>query len=163
VVVVGSEIWETRVGKKSVSRDKNIPDPATPPPKYHIPSNSTAIKKLSFFAQCWEKARQGGERGEVNFCDHNGLNMHTMRVTWEAKNQLKELLVGCGFPKECFLPLEYNFAGSDPMLDMVVALLAMGKEDYNGMVSWGSLRSASCPRSTTLLGPIPCWTWSLPS
>ena len=33
-----------------------------------------------------------------------------------------------GFPKECFLPQEYNFAGPDPKLDMVVALLAMGKE-----------------------------------
>jgi ATP-dependent RNA helicase A len=55
--------------------------------------------------------------------------MPTMRVTWEAKNQLKELLVGCGFPEECFLPQEYNFAGPDPKLDMVVALLAMGKND----------------------------------
>jgi hypothetical protein len=34
-----------------------------------------------------------------------------------------------GFPKECFLPLEYNFVGPDPKLDMVVALLAMGKDD----------------------------------
>jgi hypothetical protein len=34
-----------------------------------------------------------------------------------------------GFPKECFLPQEYNFAGPDPMLDMVVALLAMGKDE----------------------------------
>jgi hypothetical protein len=31
---------------------------------------------------------------------------------------------------ECFcLPQEYNFAGPDPKLDMVVALLAMGKND----------------------------------
>jgi hypothetical protein len=73
----------------------------------------------------------------VNFCDHKGLNMPTMRVTWEAKNQLKELLVGCGFPEECFLPQEYNFSGPDPKLDMVVALLAMGKNDYKGIVSWG--------------------------
>jgi hypothetical protein len=27
---------------------------------------------------------------------------------------------------ECFLPQEYNFAGPDPKMDMVVALLAMG-------------------------------------
>jgi hypothetical protein len=27
-----------------------------------------------------------------------------------------------GFPEECFLPQEYNFAGPDPKLDMVVAL-----------------------------------------
>jgi hypothetical protein len=31
---------------------------------------------------------------------------------------------------ECFLPQDYNFAGPDPKLDMVVALLAMGKNDY---------------------------------
>ena len=78
--------------------------------------------------QCWENARQGGERGEVNFCDHKGLNMPTMRVTWEAKNQLKDLLVSCGFPEECFIPQEYNFNGPDPKLDMVVALLAMGEQ-----------------------------------
>ncbi len=63
-----------------------------------------------------------------------------------------------GFPEECFLPQEYNFAVTDHKLDMVVALLAMGKDDYNGIVSWGSLRSASCPRSTSLPGPIPSWT-----
>jgi hypothetical protein len=97
----------------------------------------------------------------VNFCDHKGLNMPTMRVTWEAKNQLKELLVGCGFPEECFLPQEYNFAGPDPKLDMVVALLAMGKNDYKEMgFPWSA---SACPRNTTLPGPIPSWTWLLPS
>jgi hypothetical protein len=30
-----------------------------------------------------------------------------------------------GLPMECFLSQEYNFAGPDPKLDMVVALLAM--------------------------------------
>jgi ATP-dependent RNA helicase A len=66
----------------------------------------------------------------VNFCDHKGLNMPTMRVTWEAKNQLKELLVSSGFPEECFLPQEYNFTGPDPKLDMVIALLAMGRDHF---------------------------------
>ena len=76
--------------------------------------------------QCWENARQGGEGSEVNFCDQKGLNMPTMRVTWEAKNQLRDLLITCGFPEECFTPQEYNFNGPDPKLDMVIALLAMG-------------------------------------
>ena len=49
-----------------------------------------------------------------------------MRVAWEAKNQLKQLLVSCGFPEECFTPQDYNFTGPDPKLDMVVALLSMG-------------------------------------
>ena len=82
---------------------------------------------LFVWFQCWENARQGGERSEVNFCDHKGLNMPTMRVTWEAKNQLKGLLVSCGFPEACFVPQEYNFTGPDPKLDMVIALLAMGE------------------------------------
>jgi hypothetical protein len=40
-----------------------------------------------------------------------------------------------GFSMECFLPQEYNFAGPDPKLDMVVALLAMGKNDHKRIVS----------------------------
>ena len=63
---------------------------------------------------------------EVHFCDQKSLNMPTMRVTWEAKNQLRDLLIGSGFPEECFTPQEYNFNGPDPKLDMVIALLAMG-------------------------------------
>jgi hypothetical protein len=56
---------------------------------------------------------------------------------------------------ECFLPQEYNFAGPDPKLDMVVALLAMGKNDYIGIVSWGFPWSASFPSRTLLTGQIP--------
>ena len=52
--------------------------------------------------------------------------MPSMRTTWEAKNQLKGLLIASGFPEECFTPQDYNFNGPDPKLDMVVALLAMG-------------------------------------
>ena len=63
---------------------------------------------------------------EVHFCDNKSLNMPTMRVTWEAKNQLRDLLVGAGFPEQCFAPQEYNFNGPDPKLDMVIGLLAMG-------------------------------------
>ena len=63
---------------------------------------------------------------EVHFCDQKSLNMPTMRVTWEAKNQLRDLLISCGFPEECFAPQEYNFNGPDPKLDMVIGLLAMG-------------------------------------
>ena len=74
----------------------------------------------------WEHARVGGEMAEVNFCDHKGLNMPTLRVMWEAKTQLRDILVNCGFPEECFIPQEYNFHSSDPKLDMVLALLAMG-------------------------------------
>jgi hypothetical protein len=56
---------------------------------------------------------------------------------------------------ECFLPQKYNFAGLDPKLDMVVALLAMGKNDCKRIVSWGFLWSAACPNRTLLKGLIP--------
>ena len=86
---------------------------------------SDHIAMLSAF-QSWENARQGGEMSEVNFCDNKGLNMPTLRVMWEAKTQLRDILVNCGFPEECFTPQEYNFHGSDAKLDMVLALLSMG-------------------------------------
>ena len=63
---------------------------------------------------------------EMNFCESKGLNMPSLRVLWEAKTQLRDILVNCGFPEECFLPQEYNFHGSDPRLDLMVALLSLG-------------------------------------
>ena len=86
---------------------------------------SDHIAMLNVF-NSWEHARVGGEMAEVNFCDNKSLNMPTLRVMWEAKNQLRDILVNCGFPEECFIPQEYNFHASDPKLDMVTALLAMG-------------------------------------
>ena len=50
----------------------------------------------------------------------------TAFLVWRLKNQLKGLLIGAGFPEECFTPQDYNFNGPDQKLDMVVALLAMG-------------------------------------
>ncbi|XP_063606453.1 ATP-dependent RNA helicase A-like isoform X2 [Penaeus indicus] len=86
---------------------------------------SDHIAALSAFTS-WEEARSGGEAAEISFCDYKGLSMPTLRVTWEAKNQLKELLVSAGFPEECLLPQSYNFYGPDPKLDLVVALLTLG-------------------------------------
>lgn len=76
--------------------------------------------------QSWEDARMGGEHAEINYCDHKGLSVPTLRVTWEAKNQLKDLLVSCGFPEETLAPQSYNYCGTDAKLDMVVALLCLG-------------------------------------
>ena len=52
--------------------------------------------------------------------------MPTLRVTWEAKNQLKDLLVSAGFPEEVLMPQVFNFYGPDPKLDLIVSLLTMG-------------------------------------
>ncbi len=56
---------------------------------------------------------------------------------------------------ECFLPQEYNFTGPDPKQDIVTALLAMGKNVHEGIVSWCVPWSASFPTRTLLKGLIP--------
>ena len=46
----------------------------------------------------------GGEQAEEYFCDNKSLSMPTLRMTAEAKNQLRDLLVNAGFPEECLTP-----------------------------------------------------------
>eukprot|EP00096_Caligus_rogercresseyi_P013448 TRINITY_DN609_c0_g1_i3.p1 TRINITY_DN609_c0_g1~~TRINITY_DN609_c0_g1_i3.p1 ORF type:complete len:1366 (-),score=340.83 TRINITY_DN609_c0_g1_i3:377-4474(-) len=86
---------------------------------------SDHIAALNAFNQ-WEDAKQFGEQSEINFCDQKGINMSTMRVTYEAKRQLKDILLQNGFPEECALPVDYNISGMDSKLDIVIALLVMG-------------------------------------
>ena len=87
---------------------------------------SDHIAMLNAF-QAWEEARIGGEEAEAAFCDHKMLSMPTLRVTWEAKNQLKELLQSIGFPEETMVPAVFSFQGGpDPKLDTVTALMCMG-------------------------------------
>ncbi|XP_076644853.1 dosage compensation regulator mle isoform X2 [Halictus rubicundus] len=77
--------------------------------------------------QAWEEARGGGEYAEQAFCDSKNLSLPTLRVTWEAKNQLQALLQSAGFPEETLCPTPLNYqAGADVRLDTVTALLCMG-------------------------------------
>ncbi|KZC09251.1 Dosage compensation regulator [Dufourea novaeangliae] len=77
--------------------------------------------------QAWEEARDGGEYAEQAFCDSKNLSMPTLRVTWEAKNQLQALLQSAGFPEETLCPTPLNYqAGADVRLDTITALLCMG-------------------------------------
>ncbi|CAL1683996.1 unnamed protein product [Lasius platythorax] len=77
--------------------------------------------------QAWEEARAGGEWAEQAFCESKNLSMPTLRITWEAKNQLQALLQSAGFPEETLCPTPLNYqAGSDPRLDTITALLCMG-------------------------------------
>ena len=63
----------------------------------------------------------------MNICEQRGLNPSTLRTTWEAKNQLKELLISQGFPEECMgAEISYKFHGDDPRLDTVIGILALG-------------------------------------
>ncbi|XP_057583618.1 ATP-dependent RNA helicase A isoform X3 [Hippopotamus amphibius kiboko] len=84
---------------------------------------SDHVALLSVF-QAWDDARMGGEEAEIRFCEHKRLNMATLRMTWEAKVQLKEILINSGFPEECLLTQVFTNTGPDNNLDVVISLLA---------------------------------------
>ncbi|XP_069497510.1 ATP-dependent RNA helicase A isoform X1 [Ambystoma mexicanum] len=86
---------------------------------------SDHVALLSVF-QAWDDARMGGEDAETRFCEHKRLNMSTLRMTWEAKVQLKDILVNAGFPEECLMTQVFNNTGPDNKLDLVISLLAFG-------------------------------------
>ncbi|XP_056387862.1 ATP-dependent RNA helicase A isoform X1 [Hyla sarda] len=86
---------------------------------------SDHVALLSVF-QAWDDARMGGEDAEIRFCEHKRLNMSTLRMTWEAKVQLKDILINAGFPEECLMNQVFNNTGPDNNLDVVISLLAFG-------------------------------------
>uniref|UniRef100_A0A8C2IQA2 RNA helicase n=1 Tax=Cyprinus carpio TaxID=7962 RepID=A0A8C2IQA2_CYPCA len=86
---------------------------------------SDHVALLSVF-QAWDEVRMGGEDAEIRFCEHKRLNMPTLRMTWEAKVQLKEILVNVGFPEECLMNQVFNTVGPDNNLDVVISLLTFG-------------------------------------
>ncbi|XP_075363970.1 ATP-dependent RNA helicase A isoform X2 [Mycteria americana] len=86
---------------------------------------SDHVALLSVF-QAWDDARMGGEEAEKRFCEHKRLSMATLRMTWEAKVQLKDILVNSGFPEECLMTQPFNNTGPDNNLDVVISLLAFG-------------------------------------
>ncbi|XP_055008061.1 ATP-dependent RNA helicase A isoform X1 [Boleophthalmus pectinirostris] len=86
---------------------------------------SDHVALLSVF-QAWDEVRINGEEAEGRFCDHKRLNMPTLRMTWEAKVQLKEILINAGFPEECLLTQSFNTVGPDNSLDVVISLITFG-------------------------------------
>lgn len=52
--------------------------------------------------------------------------MPTMRVTWEAKHQLQQILNNVGFPEETMAPISMETIGPDAKLDMIMALMCYG-------------------------------------
>ncbi|KAK9700540.1 Double-stranded RNA binding motif [Popillia japonica] len=87
--------------------------------------HSDHVAMLTAF-ELWDQARQGGEEAEMRFCDYKGISMPTMRVTWEAKNQLQAILTSVGFPEESMLPMHMDTVGPDPKLDVVMSLMCYG-------------------------------------
>lgn len=76
--------------------------------------------------QMWERARYKGEEEEIRFCEWKGLQLPTMRVMYEAKRQLLDLLTQAGFPEDCIIGQKIDQNESDPNLDMVLAILCTG-------------------------------------
>lgn len=58
-------------------------------------SDHTAL--LVAFQQ-WVRAKYQGEFAEKEFCERKCLNMQTMRMTYEARNQLKDIMLFSGKP-----------------------------------------------------------------
>ena len=56
-------------------------------------SDHTALL-VSF--QQWLRAKYQGEQAEKEFCERKCLNMQTMRMTFEARNQLKDIMLFSG-------------------------------------------------------------------
>ncbi|XP_063369179.1 dosage compensation regulator [Cydia amplana] len=87
---------------------------------------SDHVAMLNAF-QMWERERAKGEEAEMAWCEWKGLQQTTLRVTSEAKYQLINILTtSIGFPEECCVPQRWNPTVPDPMLDNVIALMAMG-------------------------------------
>ncbi|XP_045476093.1 dosage compensation regulator [Harmonia axyridis] len=87
--------------------------------------HSDHVAMLTAF-ELWDRARQGGEEAEIRFCEYKGISMPTMRVTWEAKYQLQQILQNCGIPEEAMAPIAMETVGPDPKLDVVMSLMCYG-------------------------------------
>lgn len=74
----------------------------------------------------WLSARYKGEDEEVRFCEWKGLQLPTMRVLYEAKRQLLDLMQQAGFPEDCMIQNRTDQNKPDPKLDMTLALLCVG-------------------------------------
>ncbi|SPP75832.1 dosage compensation regulator isoform X1 [Drosophila guanche] len=77
-------------------------------------------------SQMWQKAKHKGEQEENRFCDWKGLQLSTMNVMFDAKQQLLDLLQQAGFPEECMIPHQVDANAVDPVLDTSLALLCLG-------------------------------------
>lgn len=74
----------------------------------------------------WQNARYKGEDEEIRFCEWKGLQLPTMRVLYEAKRQLLDLLMQTGFPEDCLIKQRVDQNQPDPTLDLAIALLCTG-------------------------------------
>ena len=82
---------------------------------------SDHIALLSLFSE-WSRVRENGLDREEQWCNMKDVNMQTLRMTWEARRQLNDILAQFGFPEEVLVPQDlpndhsgrffYHFKGS---------------------------------------------------
>ena len=73
--------------------------------------------------QQWLRSMWSGEDVEKEFCERRFLNMATMRMAFEARNQLKDIMLNSGFPEQTLSEIMFDCNKPDPKLDIVISLL----------------------------------------
>uniref|UniRef100_A0A2I2YVH9 RNA helicase n=1 Tax=Gorilla gorilla gorilla TaxID=9595 RepID=A0A2I2YVH9_GORGO len=101
------------------------------------------VALLSVF-QARDDTRMGGEEAEIRFCAHKRLNMATLRMTWEVKVQLKEILINSGFPEDCLVTQVFTSTGPDNNLDVEKTKI-LTTEGCNALIHKSSV---NCPFSS---------------
>ena len=62
-----------------------------------------AAQLLAFYA--YEQARyEQGTKNLYTFCDNNGLSYSSLRTLYDARNQLRDMMLNFGFPKSSLMP-----------------------------------------------------------
>ena len=81
------------------------------------------------------------EFSEQQFCSQHELNMYVLRMTGDAKMQIKDILCTVGFPEECLHPQPFRFRGEDEKLDLVRSEREEDQKRVIGCESCGRHRS----------------------
>lgn len=58
-----------------------------------------------------------------SFCGQNFLNYNILTISDDARKQLKTLLIGCGFPIECFYEKNIDAQNGDDMIPLFLSLV----------------------------------------
>ncbi|CAF4289212.1 unnamed protein product, partial [Rotaria sp. Silwood2] len=84
---------------------------------------SDHVALLNAFQQYEREKNRNGERGEMDYCDRKCLNLSTMRMTYEARNQLRDIMLMSSFPEECLSSQWFDVEQPHSKLDIVISLL----------------------------------------
>ncbi|KAL7672531.1 hypothetical protein ACOME3_007415 [Neoechinorhynchus agilis] len=86
---------------------------------------SDHVALLNCFQQ-YERALFISEQRAIELCEKNALNAALMSMIFEARNQLKQIMIASGFREENLRSQWYDVNGSDFKLDLITSLLSHG-------------------------------------